>query len=288
MEPSKSVPYLILSCSFIPYLEIRRNFWLSLLYQYESSGSSEVDPKIDKVSLVTMLDAVECNFSDETINNMFSSVNKRPTEELTFSEAIEILEAKIKTNLGNNDGLSPVVSPSFEEERMIQIKSCPICRKGFDRRGDFDMVSHLALCSHGNLEKLDQLAMGGFLTQESASSKWVTKIFSYVTFGGMGIGKTNGHILYQDRGTGQLVKEKIPTYIRLGIRLLYQVAGSKSAVESKSIKKLLRNMTVKQGNKFDSPCSIKHIAQFVAYHNLDLDEGMFTFEDTRLITQSHI
>ena len=106
-----------------------------------------------------MLDAIECNFSDETINNMFASVNKKPSEELTFSEAIEILEAKIKTNLGNNDGLSPVASPSFEEERMIQIKSCPICRKGFDRRGDFDMVSHLALCSHGNLEKLDQLAM---------------------------------------------------------------------------------------------------------------------------------
>ncbi len=269
MEPSSTPPYLILNCSFIPYVEIRRNFWISLLSQYDISSSSDSESKIDKVSLVTMMDAIECNFSDETINNMFASVQKKPTDELTFSEAIEILEAKIKTNLNHHDS----THPKFEEERMIQIKFCPICRKSFDRRGDFDMVSHIALCSHGNLEKLDQLAMGGFLTQESASSKWVTKIFSYVTFGGLGIGKTNGHILYQDRVTGQLVKEKIPTYIRLGIRLLYQVAGSKSAVESKAIKKLLKNMTLKQGAKFESPSSVKHISQFIAYHNLDLDEG---------------
>lgn len=122
--------------------------------------------------------------------------------------------------------------------------------------------------------------MGGFLTQESASSKWFTKILSYVTFGGLGIGKNSGHILYQDRSSGQIVKEKIPTYIRLGIRLLYQIAGSKSAVESKSIKKLLKamsnfcnNLALKQGIKFESPSSVKHIAQFIAYHNLDLDEG---------------
>jgi phosphatidylserine decarboxylase len=124
------------------------------------------------------------------------------------------------------------------------IKRCPICQKRLDHRGDFDAVSHFALCSHGNLEQLDQLAMGGFLTQESASSKWFTKIFSYVTFGGLGIGKNSGYVLYQDRSTGQLVKEKMPTYIRLGIRLLYQVAGSKSTVESKAIKKLLKNLSI--------------------------------------------
>jgi phosphatidylserine decarboxylase len=65
-----------------------------------------------------------------------------------------------------------------------------------------------------------------------------------VTFGGLGIGKNSGHILYQDRESGQLLKEKIPSYIRLGIRLLYQTAGSKSAVESRAIKKLLKNMSI--------------------------------------------
>lgn len=239
---NSAVPYLILNCTYIPYAEIRRNFWLAMLNQYDSAPTHEgAEPKIDKVSFVTMLDAIECNFSDETINSMFSSIGKKPTDEITFEQAIEILEAKIKPVQENES--SHHILPDFETERMMQIKYCPICKKSFEKRGDFDMISHLALCSHGQLEKIENLAMGGFLTQESASSKWVTKVFSFITFGGMGMGKNNGHILYQDRVTGQLVKEKIPVYIRLGIRLLYQVAGSKSAVESKAIKKLLKNMS---------------------------------------------
>ncbi|KAJ3307445.1 hypothetical protein HDV03_000093 [Kappamyces sp. JEL0829] len=285
VKESSSLPYIIIHCSFIPYPEIRRNFWLALLNQYESSPAGSVEKKIDKVSLVTMLDSIECNFSDETINNMFASVKKATTEELTFAEAVEALELKIKPSLDKQ--LSPSTTTStagpqkqlgLEDERIILIKVCPICKKEFSQRGDFDVVSHLALCSHGQIDKLDQLAMGGFLTQEAASSKWLTKVFSYVTFGGLAIGKNNGQIVYQDRQTGQLQKEKIPAYIRIGIRLLYQVAGSKSTVESKSIKRLLKSMTIKQGIKFDSPASVKHIAQFAAYHNLDLDEVLDPIE----------
>jgi phosphatidylserine decarboxylase len=266
-----STPVLSIRVSYIPYTEIRRNFWLALLNLYGSNCPQELDPKIDRVSFETMLDSIESNYSEETINNMFALIKKTPTDEMTFSEAVEVLERKIKAN-----AVFPVgtVHPiGIETERLMMMKRCPICQKRLNHRGDFDVVSHFALCSHGNSELLDQLAMGGFTTQESASSKWYTKIFSFVTFGGLGIGKNSGHILYQDRATGQLVKEKMPTYIRLGIRLLYQVAGSKSTVESRAIKKLLRNMTLKQGSKFDSPKSKSNIPQFAAFHNLDMEEG---------------
>jgi phosphatidylserine decarboxylase len=266
-----SSPMLSTRVSYIPYSEIRRNFWLALLNQYSSSLPQEIEPKIDRVSFETMLDSIESNYSEETINNMFALIKKTPGDELTFAEAIEVLECKIKPELAGAVGtIHPI---GIETERLMMMKKCPICQKRLNQRGDFDVVSHFALCSHGNMELLDQLAMGGFITQEAASSKWFTKVFSFVTFGGLGIGKNSGYVLYQDRATGQLVKEKMPTYIRLGIRLLYQVAGSKSTVESKAIKKLLRNMTMKQGQKFDSAKSKSNIAQFVAYHNLDLDEG---------------
>ncbi|KAJ3256853.1 hypothetical protein HK103_005097 [Boothiomyces macroporosus] len=261
-------PKLKIQCSYIPYKEIRRNFWLSLLEIY-GYNTPDGEKKIDKVSFVTMLDSIECNFSDGTINNMFAMLKKSPDDELTFAEAFEILELKIKPSSMLPEDASPL---GIENERLMLIKQCPICKKPFEHRGDFDVVSHFALCSHGHLEKLDLLAMGGFLTQQYASLGWITKIFSYVTFGGLGIGKNSGQILYQDRATGQLVKEKMPTYIRLGIRLLYQVAGSKSAVESKAIKRFLKNYTIKQGAKFDSPASKAQISQFAAYHDLDLDE----------------
>ncbi|KAJ3323599.1 hypothetical protein HDV06_001623 [Boothiomyces sp. JEL0866] len=261
-------PKLIIQCSYIPYKEIRRNFWLSLLEIY-GYNTPDGEKKIDKVSFVTMLDSIECNFSDGTINNMFAMLKKSPEDELTFAEAFEILELKIKPSSMLPEDVSPL---GIENERLMLIKQCPICKKPFEHRGDFDVVSHFALCSHGHLEKLDLLAMGGFLTQQSASLGWITKIFSYVTFGGLGIGKNSGQILYQDRATGQLVKEKMPTYIRLGIRLLYQVAGSKSAVESRAIKRFLKNYTIKQGAKFDNPVSKAQISQFAAYHDLDLDE----------------
>jgi phosphatidylserine decarboxylase len=37
-------------------------------------------------------------------------------------------------------------------------------------------------------------------------------------------------------------------------------------------------LAVKQGIKFDSPRSKSHIGQFVAYHNLDLDEVLDPIE----------
>ncbi len=63
------------------------------------------------------------------------------------------------------------------------------------------------------------------------------------------------NILVKDRSTGQLIEERMPVYIRLGIRLLYQKAGSgiknmsydstllNIAADSSAVKKLLRNMS---------------------------------------------
>lgn len=65
----------------------------------------------------------------------------------------------------------------------------------------------------------------------------------------------------------------MPTYIRLGIRILYQKAGQKTgAVESKRIKALLKSMSEKQGKKFTDPSSRKEILNFVKYHSIPIDE----------------
>lgn len=67
---------------------------------------------------------------------------------------------------------------------------------------------------------------------------------------------------------------------------MYQMAGSRVTVETKTIKKLLKSLSMcnitdvnliflglKQGRKFNDPSSTKDIPQFIAFHNLALDES---------------
>lgn len=39
-----------------------------------------------------------------------------------------------------------------------------------------------------------------------------------------------------------------------------------------TVKKLLRNMTTKQGAKFNAPESVAEIERFIAFHGLDINE----------------
>ncbi|KAI8902950.1 phosphatidylserine decarboxylase-domain-containing protein [Globomyces pollinis-pini] len=265
---SVAKPTLNIRYHYVPCIELRRNFWFKLFFNYSYREPNKNELVIDKVALTTVLDLIESNFSPYTINQMFRNVNKKSDDLLTLSEICSILESSLD---------SAYYESEIEVERLTQMQKCPICKKAFDFRGDFDVVSHLGLCSH-EYDTLDLLAKGGFLSAQSASIEWFAKVSRYVNFKGLNIGKKASSMIYQDRATGQLVKENIPTYVRLGIRLLYQVAGSRSHVEVNNIKRLLANLTKKQGEKFDSPSSKSYILPFIAYHNIDLDEVLEPLE----------
>lgn len=57
----------------------------------------------------------------------------------------------------------------------------------------------------------------------------------------------------------------MPTPVRLGIRLLYQGSGNKILA-----KKVLANMSRRQGLKFDDPRSRRDIEPFIRFHKLQL------------------
>lgn len=148
-----------------------------------------------------------------------------------------------------------------------------------------DVITHLAICTSKDSASVDNLVMSGFLTEEYASRKWVSRILSFISFGGYNIGKNSGIILVQDRETGKLIEEKIPAYIRLGLRFLYQVRGTKKASEVQMIQQLMQNLTEKQGRKFDDPKSVKSIPGFIAYHNLNIDEILDPIESFRTFNE---
>ncbi|CAO1630307.1 unnamed protein product [Sympodiomycopsis kandeliae] len=156
-------------------------------------------------------------------------------------------------------------------ERVILLKSCPLCHMPrLSKKGDGDVVTHLAICASQDWRRVDSLVVSNFVTASQAHRKWFNKIVITATQGRYKLGANSSNIIVQDRETGELLEEKMQVYVRLGIRLLYQ--GARSRMEGARIRRMLQNMSYKQGRKYDSPASAREIPGFIAFHNLDVDE----------------
>jgi hypothetical protein len=79
-------------------------------------------------------------------------------------------------------------------------------------------------------------------------------------------------IRVRDRKSGQVLIEKIPSYIKIAMRMMYANWGGRVAVSMLEVKRVLNNLTAKQGLKYDDPASAKDIPKFVQFHKLNMDE----------------
>ncbi|CAO3617775.1 unnamed protein product [Cunninghamella blakesleeana] len=158
-----------------------------------------------------------------------------------------------------------------QHEKAIRLTECPIChRPNLSRRGQMDILTHVAICSANDWTKVDRFLMGNFVTEQYAQRKWFVKLVSKVGYGKYSPGENNANIIVHDRRTGQLIEERMSVYIRLGMRLLYK--GMKTGIQSKTAKRILTNLTIRQGRKYDSPQSVREIPAFIKFHQLDLSE----------------
>ncbi|KAJ1980375.1 phosphatidylserine decarboxylase [Dimargaris xerosporica] len=160
-------------------------------------------------------------------------------------------------------------------QRIISPAHCPICQKvSLRTSSDLVATNHVALCFIRDASKSqrERFVMGNFVTEAQAQRKWFTRLVKYVGYGGYAIGKNNANIIVIDRATGNQIEEKIPAYIRLGIRLLYRNIGQISAARMKKTRNLLRSLSAKQGRKYDDPSSARLIPSFIQLHRLNVDE----------------
>lgn len=174
---------------------------------------------------------------------------------------------------GDADNLATAVQNVDEGqvERVIVLRSCPLCRMPrLSKKAEVDIVTHLAVCASQDWRRVDSMVVGNYVTAMQAHRKWMTRVISKISQGQYQLGANSANIIVQDRMTGQLLEEKMQAYVRLGIRLLYK--GARSRMEGARIKRMLKNMSVKQGAKYDSPVSAREIAHFVAFHSLNVDE----------------
>ncbi|KAG0343842.1 hypothetical protein BG004_004962 [Podila humilis] len=152
-----------------------------------------------------------------------------------------------------------------DDEYVIRISTCPICQDpSLGAKLETDVITHIAVCAGNDGFNLEKLILGNFVTEANAQRKWITKVVKTFGYGRYMIGKNNANIIVQDRTTGVMLEEKMPMFIRLGIRLLY-----KSPAQKIRVSRILANMSKKQGRRFDDPRSKRNIEPFIRFHNLE-------------------
>ncbi|CAE7135514.1 unnamed protein product, partial [Rhizoctonia solani] len=194
----------------------------------------------------------------------------------------------VTMHAGSSDEEDSSSSSASDFERVINIKTCPLChRPRLKGKSEADIVTHLAVCASGDWASVDRIVVGNFVTASQAQRKWYTKMLTKITSGDYQLGANSANIIVQNRTTGQLEEEKMQGYVRIGIRLLYKaiVVWRATEVYFKNeihlslltqvymiARKLLKSMSIKQGQKYDSPESAREIPAFIEFHNLNVDE----------------
>lgn len=186
------------------------------------------------------------------------------------------------------------------EEHVVEIRECPICHQPrLNKRSDADIITHIATCASQDWRQVNTVLMGGFVTASQAQRKWYSKVITKISYGGYKLGANSANILVQDRMTGQINEERMSVYVRLGIRLLYKGLKSRDMENKRSkwrpscgvggdkqltfvaVRKLLKNLSIKQGKKFDDPASRDEIEKFIDFHGLDMSEVLLPLEEFR-------
>lgn len=243
-------------------------FWKSMCKQFDQNE----DGLISSLEIEMMLSCLAPDLFQELIDDISVKLGPRDLEaEYKYDQVAAAMEGLTITN-----GLM-----EYDPTSCIAVGECPICTKNFEyNHACEDILVHVNICSERNASgKLDNVMMGGFLTEEHASRKWLSRLFSFVSYGGYQIGKNNGHIFVQDRRTGKVIEEKMPAYIRLGIRLVYQSNGK--AADTRMIRSMLHSMTLRQGKKFSSFSSTKSIQPFIKFHQLSVEEVLDPIDSFR-------
>lgn len=313
---SKHSPVIYLRAKYVPYPALRQQFWRAMLRQYDTDDSGRIS-RIELTTMLDTLGSTLKDSTIDSFFQRFphKAADNEDSWDLTFDEVVICLEDqltakskpqsatdKIKNvssemkNLavdGKTEQTSPgsgASTPSDEggaeflekeesgDEHVVEIRECPICHQPrLNKRKDSDIITHIATCASQDWRQVKTVLMGGFVTASQAQRKWYSKVITKISYGGYKLGANSANILVQDRITGQINEEKMSVYVRLGIRMLYKGLKSRD-MENKQIRKMLKNLSIKQGRKFDDPASKDEIEKFIAFHRLNMDEVLLPLD----------
>ncbi|KAI9223540.1 phosphatidylserine decarboxylase-domain-containing protein [Blastocladiella britannica] len=239
-----------------PIAEVRDALWRKLVVSHAGGDQTMTSDELD-----TLLEVLGANnIDDAEREKAYAEIGKAVHADLTIEEAVKLMEIIFKVNL--------------RDDTLTKMPKCPSCSFVFTDGGD--VIAHLENCLDGKRGDSSDMMMGGFVTEANTSRKGMTHLLNKLTRGEYSIGADSANIIVINRINGQLTEEKIPTFVRLGIRMLYRI--STNAVETARIKRMLQDMSVKQGVKYTDSKSVKEIPGFIKYHKLDTAEMLEPLE----------
>ena len=250
-----SQPVLHLKMRFIPYLTLKNTFWKYAVVR------STIRKHFDMCDLMLFLEKLG-SFTDKDVLEFFSKFSKKPWSGDVISQAqlIEGLQTWKKSAEFKNVWRCPKCFKSRKKSNNILKSKLMI---------ENDLITHFAICSFSHANKF---LKPSYVSSEFASKRWFSKVLIKLTYGKYALGSNNANILVQDRGTGIIIEEKISAHVKFGMRIIYNGKGT----ETKRFKTLLKNMSIKQGKKFDDPTSVKQIDPFIKFHSLDISQCLET------------
>ncbi|KAL7315229.1 phosphatidylserine decarboxylase [Mucor circinelloides] len=224
-------------------------------------------------------DDIDLAHSGSTTTTTPQSPDEADYEALAEADGIQYIDGPLKELKLQEDKEEAEQHPHKPaQEKVIRLNECPICHKpNLSKRGQMDIVTHVATCAANDWTTVDRFLMGNFGSEAQAQRKWFVKLVNKVGYGRYSAGKNNANIIVQDRLTGQLIDERMSVYVRLGMRLVYK--GMRSGIQSKTAQRILANMSVKQGRRFDNPLSKREINSFIKFHQLDMSEVLEPMEN---------
>lgn len=212
--------------------EVQRGFWKGI-YDYFNTDNSG---GISHLELAALLEGVNASMTDVQLQQLVEAFDVDKDGEISFEELYGLVSGS------RADGL----------------------------KDDTKQLLRLLLPKDSNLPwtTFATAAAESQSTGAALVSNWNTRLT--VPTGEAGK-RRPAEIMVHNRETGKLEEERIPNYIKIAMRVMY-TGSAKFAVDSASIKKFLRSMSIKQGKKYVSPVSIKDIEPFVNFHQLNRDE----------------
>lgn len=308
-----------------PYALLRQRLWYRLLRHYDENENCatsllELETMLESLNSSVTSETMRSWFTalgknpdeddeltfEEAIAALERSTlapQQRPTlQSLSSSPSLETntlpmtAESKKASATSSSLNIAPLSSTDADRsspsgpadegrvERLLNLTTCPLCQKQ-DMTGwtEFGQVTHLALCGSRDWSQVDNFLVQSYVTESQAQRKWYTKLVRHVAQGSYALGANNANLIVTDRATGKYLEEHMAVYVRLGIRLMYQ--AGRSRMEGRRVQKLLRSLTIKQGRKYDDPASVKDIAPFVKFHNLNLDEILLPLGEYKTFNQ---
>eukprot|EP00824_Muranothrix_gubernata_P005667 TRINITY_DN173_c0_g1_i2.p1 TRINITY_DN173_c0_g1~~TRINITY_DN173_c0_g1_i2.p1 ORF type:complete len:504 (+),score=108.08 TRINITY_DN173_c0_g1_i2:488-1999(+) len=238
---------LSLSVTFHERNALEKRFWKHMISIFDADGNEVISP----IELTAVLEGIGSALCDEDVKKLFELGDLNKDGQLDCDELVTLFQRA-------------------DAQSLVDITRFPQKSMGKPVGDEAEALMWAAL----NLDPAttNSFVIRGFLTEAQASRGWVGRAMGWVNFGKYQIGEATGNILVHDRSTGVLIEEKIPPYIKLSLRALYQNQFGSSATKGGTVTKMLNHMTISQGKKYNDPKSKEEIPGFINYHGLLVEE----------------